>query len=174
MLRSSCLHASILVLLLLAAGCQQQSMPQPAEVDVQAEAAAQTTATADPLEVPPDTTMAVAGVQPDAGFDSKALNGRFSGTLSCTGCSGLDTTLTLNGDGTFALDETRRSSDGDPTHTSGTWAVEPQDVGHRLRLDPDSKDIEDRVFAIEASNQLRALTGDGVAIAGDDALLSRQ
>ena len=119
--------------------------------------------------------MAVAGVQPEAVFDTKALAGRFAGALSCSGCPGRDMSLQLKPDGSYQLSETKISNQHtELVFATGTWNVEGSNGQQLLRLDPDTKEAADRVFVIEANNQLRVQGADGTTLAGDDALLTRR
>lgn len=171
-MKSSLAVCSLLMLAL--AACK------PSEPPPHPDTATGATAPADPspetpVMPPPDTTMAVSGVQPPSAFDSKALIGRFAGTLTCDSCPGTHLALDVRADGTFLLEEA--AADGSlaaPTVTNGTWAMEDTDATQLLRLDPDSKEAADRVFAIEASNLLRVRNADGTTLAGDDAVLTRQ
>lgn len=169
-MKSSLLLCSLSMLALIA--CRPSdppAQPDPASATPTEVAPAATVAP------PPDTTMAVAGVQPPSAFDTKALTGRFSGALTCETCPGRHVSLELRADGTYSQQEA--AADGTlaaPIVNSGTWAVEDGDAEKLLRLDPEIKQAPDRVFAIEASNLLRLRNADGTVLAGDDAVLTRQ
>lgn len=160
------------------AGCRREApaeavaSPESARTDAVAEAPAPVametadlaTSSADaPFDVMPFDVMP---------FDIKGFAGTFSGVLPCTGCTGIDCRLVLNADGTFHLDETRRG-DGDgagsgDSSLEGTWTVEADDT--RLRLDPNSKSQDDRLFEILSNDGIRALTPDGSPIEGGSGL----
>ncbi len=131
--------------------------PQPtATAPAQAEAAAAELA----AMVAAETTMAEPGVQPaGAGFDARAFAGSFSGTLPCADCPGIDERLVLEADGSFTLSDAYRERPGSAFETRGSWSLEPG--GQRLRLDPGSKDAQDRLFAIEDDDTLVPLGADG-------------
>ena len=131
--------------------------PQPTATAASAEAAAATELAA---VVASETMMAEPGVQPaGAGFDPRAFAGSFSGTLPCADCPGIDEQLVLGADGSFTLSDTYRERPGSAFETRGSWSLEPG--GQRLRLDPGSKDAQDRLFAIEDDDTLVSLGADG-------------
>ncbi|MCF7223186.1 copper resistance protein NlpE [Marilutibacter chinensis] len=134
---------------LLLAACQKQ--PEPATDAATAPAPA---ATAEPAPAADTATIAA--------IDTKALPGEFSGTLPCASCPGIDTRLQLAPDGTFKLDERYQDqADGDFS-LSGTWTVEGEPAeGERLRLDPDSKSDDDRVYRLVSVDELRLLDTEG-------------
>lgn len=147
------------------AGCRREApaeavaSPEPARTDAAAEAPAPVAA----------ETAAPATSSADAPFDIKGFAGTFSGVLPCTGCTGIDGRLALNADGTFSLDETRRGDGGDSdARLEGTWTVEADAT--RIRLDPDSKSQDDRLFEILSNDGIRALTPDGSPIEGGSGL----
>ena len=90
------------------------------------------------------------------GFDVKA----FAGTFSAEGAS-----LALAADGSYEMTVHAESADADLTST-GTWTVESD--GARLRLDPDSKQDPDRVYAIRSNDEL-AQEGGGQVLRREDA-----
>jgi copper homeostasis protein (lipoprotein) len=91
-------------------------------------------------------------------FDVKGFAGAFSGTLPCADCAGIDTTISLKPDGTYTVHEAYQgkpdSFDGD-----GTWTAE--DNGTRVRLDPNSKSEQDRLFAVKSSDEIESLDAEG-------------
>jgi uncharacterized lipoprotein NlpE involved in copper resistance len=124
-----------------------------------------------PVAAAPGTTMAVAGVQPDdAGVDAKALAGTFLGTLPCADCPGIDESLVLSADGTYEMTDVYRDRPGSDNVIHGSWSVESG--GHGIRLDPGSKDAQDRRLAIEDNDTLVPLGADGqpTAMPGDPRL----
>lgn len=118
----------------------------------------------DPLLEGSDATSVVHHDRADpTGFDRKAFAGRFSGTLPCADCPGIDTRLEIAEGGTFALGETRLG--GDARHdTAGTWTVDA--AGKRLLLDPDVKDAADRHFEVVSNDELRVVDADGNPVDG--------
>ncbi|AWV07031.1 copper resistance protein NlpE [Marilutibacter maris] len=132
---------------LLLAACQKQ--PEPA-----AEAAAEPAPAAEAVAPPATETVAP--------IDTKALPGVFAGTLPCASCPGIDTRLELMADGTFKLDEHYQDqADGD-FELGGTWTVEGEPAtGESLRLDPNSKRDDDRLYRLVSVDELRLLDIEG-------------
>ena len=123
----------------------------PAPVAVAAEAA--------PV-VATETTMARSGVQPGTGaIDQKAFAGPFEGALPCADCPGIDERLVLSADGSFELTDTYRERPGSEQVVRGSWALEPD--GRSIRLDPGSKEAQDRLYAIEGNDALVPLDAEG-------------
>lgn len=85
-------------------------------------------------------------------FDQKGFAGTFSAG---------DTTLELKPDGTYAVAYGMDKSDG-------TWTPEAGDKN--VRLDPNSKEAEDAVFAITSNDELTPLGADGQPAADKPAL----
>lgn len=116
------------------------------------------------------------GAQPspvDADFDTKGFAGTFSGTLPCANCPGIDTTLVLNPDGSYDITEAYQDQDGPPAVMDGTWTAEAG--GQQIRLDPNSKAEQDRLFAIASQQQLTQLDLQGQPVEGGlDYSLDRQ
>jgi copper homeostasis protein (lipoprotein) len=108
------------------------------------------------------TESAPASSAADVPFDVKGFAGTFSGTLPCADCPGIDTTISLKPDGTYTVHEAYQgkpnSFDGD-----GTWTAEEN--GQRLRLDPNSKNEQDRLFAVKSSDEIESLDAEGKPIA---------
>lgn len=95
-------------------------------------------------------------------FDVRAFAGTFSGPLPCASCPGIDTTLELDADGSYAITEVYQDEDGPAIEADGTWTVE---AGNRqVRLDPNSKSEQDRLFAISSNDQLTQLDLEGQPI----------
>lgn len=112
------------------------------------------------VEAATETTMAQSGVQPDAGaIDSKAFAGKFTGTLPCADCPGIDETLQLDADGSFVLTDAYQERPDSTFTLHGTWSLEAD--GKRVRLDPGSKAEVDRLFAIDDNDTLTLLGADG-------------
>jgi copper homeostasis protein (lipoprotein) len=112
----------------------------PAETAAPAVPAEQAAAPAEPAAAAVES--APASSPADVPFDVKGFAGTFSGT---------DTKLTLNADGTYSL--------SGPGVGEGTWTAEED--GKRIRLDPNSKSEEDRLYAVTSNDQLDALAADG-------------
>src|SRR3546814_40321 len=93
------------------------------------------------------------------GLDVRAFAGRFEGTLPCADCPGIDSTLELGADGTYSLHDAYRESDGATNDATGTWTVE--EAGKRIRLDPNSKQDQDRLYEVVSDDELRMLDIDG-------------
>jgi len=148
---------------LTVAACSREEPAAPADA---APAAAET--------APATVDIVPTGESPDnAEFDVRAFAGTFSGTLPCASCPGIDTTLVLNPDGTYAITETYQDEAGAPAEMDGTWTVEVD--GKQIRLDPNSKSEDDRLFAIDSDDRITQLSADGTpAESGLDYGLERQ
>ncbi len=145
------IFAGVLLTTLALFGCKKET---PADAAAPAAPAA---------EAAPATDPALAAAATPAEFDYRAFAGTFSGTLPCADCPGIDTTIVLVGDGTYTLDETHKDKQDGNFKGDGTWTAE--DAGTRLRLDPNSKSDEDRLFEIVGKNEIRALGEDGTPAA---------
>jgi copper homeostasis protein (lipoprotein) len=97
----------------------------------------------------------------DVPFDVKGFAGTFSGTLPCADCPGIDTKVTLNADGTYKLHEVYQGKPGNGFNGDGTWTAEEN--GKRIRLDPNSKSEQDRLFAVTSKDEIDALDLEGKA-----------
>ena len=117
------------------AACKPQAPADPAAPAAPVEQAA---APAEPA--PATVESAPASSAGEVPFDVKGFAGTFSGG---------DTTLALNADGTYTLSGS----------VDGTWTAEEN--GKRIRLDPNSKSEQDRLFAVTSNDQLDALGADG-------------
>ncbi|MDB6164599.1 MAG: hypothetical protein JWL98_2031 [Xanthomonadaceae bacterium] len=130
------------------------------------------TTAATPAETPALPDLAGAGVQPNAaGFSSKAFAGTFHGTLPCADCPGIDETLELKPDGSFKLTDAYRDRPAGTQVVAGSWTSEERDT--HLRLDPNSKGEQDRLFAIGSGNTLTVLGNDGQPAGGPTQILHR-
>ncbi|GAB2618822.1 copper resistance protein NlpE [Novilysobacter erysipheiresistens] len=140
--------------------------PEPAEPAVEVPTAAETAAV--------DITPAGEAFSSDnAGFDMKGFAGTFSGTLPCADCPGIDITLVLNPDGSYDITEVYQDEQGPAMEMDGTWTVEAN--AQQIRLDPNSKSEQDRLFAITSQQQITQLDLEGKpAESGLDYSLSRQ
>lgn len=149
---------------MLMAGCQQQSAPPPPP----AEAPASTAAAAP--EVSPDSKADdkadayEAFVPSGPALDQRAFAGRFNGTLPCASCPGIDTDIEIKDDYSFVLTETYKESKDAPTRIKGSWSAE-QD-GHVMRLDPDSKSENDRLYQVLANDEIKQLDAEGKPMVG--------
>ena len=153
------LTVALAALALVLAACQREA-PAPATPDANAAAAPATTDTT-PVAAT-ETTMAQAGVQPGPGaIDSKAFAGKFTGTLPCADCPGIDETLVLSTDGGFVLTDTYRERPGSANVVQGSWTLDAD--GKRIHLDPGSKDAVDKFYGIDGDG-LRLLDGEGKPI----------
>jgi copper homeostasis protein (lipoprotein) len=134
------------------AACKPQAPAEPAAPVAPA-------APAEPAPVAVESAPAAAPA--DVPFDTKGFAGVFTGTLPCADCPGIDTKVMLNRDGTYMLDETYQGKPGNFSG-DGTWTAE--EGGKRIRLDPNSKSLEDRLFAVASQDQIEALDKAGNAI----------
>ncbi|WP_220429049.1 copper resistance protein NlpE [Vulcaniibacterium gelatinicum] len=174
---SSKMPAFAAFLLLALAACQREAPPaqeagaDPASATATPAPEAETGATAAlpapadaaaPADDPLAGTDAIAvedhGNAASAGFDSKGFAGIFRGTLPCADCPGIETRLQLEADGSYTLEETYLERGG-PYASNGTWTAEEN--GKRLRLDPNGKDQDDRLYAILSQDRLRLLDTAG-------------
>ncbi|MCI4567274.1 copper resistance protein NlpE [Lysobacter sp. CFH 32150] len=101
----------------------------------------------------------------DVPFDVKGFAGQFVGMLPCADCPGIDTRVTLNADGTFTLLETYQDRKVKTTPVDGTWSVEADDK--HIRLDPNSKAEDDRLYEILSNDEIRLLDQEGKHIESD-------
>ena len=141
-----------LVALVALAGCKRETAASP---DVGPAAETQPVATT-PAEIAPATEPAP---EADTALDTRAFAGNFSGTLPCADCPGIDTTLELHADGSFMLMETYLERKVEPGMLEGTWTAEEN--GSRIRLDPNSKSEQDRLYAVTSHDQITQLGSDG-------------
>ena len=148
---------------LAVSACKQEEPAPPADI---APAAAET--------APAAVDFVPTGADPaGAEFDVRAFAGTFSGTLPCASCPGIDTTLVLNPDGTYAITETYQDDSSAPAQMDGTWTAEAD--GTQILLDPNSKSEQDRLFAIDSNDHITQLGADGQpAESGLDYGLDRQ
>lgn len=139
---------------------------QPAEPVAPAEPAPPQSAAEPVAEAPAPSAVesAPSASAADVPFDTKGFAGTFRGTLPCADCPGIDTALALNADGTFTLDETYRERADGQARIDGTWTTEADD--RHIRLDPNSKSENDRLFAIVSNDEVRMLDQQGQPIAG--------
>lgn len=124
---------------------------EPAGTPAAAEPPPAETAAAPAAPTDPIVPTADAPVEAPA-FDKKAFAGRFSGGGA---------KLELKPDGGYVIEDSQGRMDG-------TWTVEADDK--RIRLDPNTKAQEDRLFAIVGPDELGALGADGQPAAGQAGL----
>jgi len=58
------------------------------------------------------------------GCGQSKLNGTYEGTLPCADCPGLQTTININSEGTFHMEETYLERSESPTVTDGEWTLD--------------------------------------------------
>lgn len=113
----------------------------------------------------PAATAPAADARPaaqSAPFDVKAFAGTFTGTLPCADCPGIDTRIVLATDGTYTISESYQERSAPELKGDGTWTTEEDN--QRLRLDPNSKTDNDRLFAILSHDEIRQLDLEGKPI----------
>lgn len=142
------LVAGALLCALALCGCKPQAPVAPAADVVPAPAA----------RTPPAADAAAVATA----FDAKAFAGTFTGNLPCADCPGIDTRLVLAADGTYTISEGYQARSAPELKGDGTWTVEEND--QRLRLDPNSKSDNDRLFAILSNDEIRQLDTQGKPI----------
>ena len=146
---------ALFVVMSIAAACRREA-PVAAPESVPA-AASTPVAIAPPA---PETDMSRAGVQPDAaGFSAKAFAGTFKGKLPCADCPGIDETLVLAPDGSFILTVAYQERPDDTRAIAGSWTSEDNDT--RIRLDPNTKAEQDRLYAVVSNDDITQLGADG-------------
>ena len=136
---------------LAVAACKPQAPAEPAAPAASAEA---------PAPVAVESAPAIA--PSEVPFDIKGFAGVFTGTLHCADCPGIDTTLSLNRDGTYTVHDAYQEKPGKGFDGDGTWTAEEN--GKRIRLDPNSKSEQDRLFAVASQDQIDQLDMEGKAI----------
>ncbi|MGO1073176.1 copper resistance protein NlpE [Lysobacter sp. CA199] len=118
--------------------------------------------TAKTAETTPAPTAEPAPEAPKPGFDAAAFAGAFSGTLPCADCAGIDTKIDLKADGSYAIEESYQGKKDGNFKGDGSWTAEED--GKRLRLDPNSKSDNDRLFDVVSHEEIRLLNQEGKAI----------
>ncbi len=140
-------------------GCKPQA---PTEPVAPAEPAKTATEAVAEQPAPVAAESAPSAAPEEVPFDTKGFAGTFSGTLPCADCPGIDTKLTFNADGTYKLHEVHQGKPGNGFNRDGTWTVEEN--GKRIRLDPNSKREQDRLYAVTSKDQIEGLDLEGKAI----------
>jgi copper homeostasis protein (lipoprotein) len=138
------------------AACKPQAPAEPAAP------AADTAPAAAAEPAPVAAESAPVSTATDVPFDMKGFAGTFSGTLPCADCAGIETTISLKPDGTYTVHETYQGKPGG-FDSEGTWTAEEN--GQRVRLDPNSKSEQDRLFAVKSSDEIESLDTEGKPIA---------
>ncbi|MEN3975422.1 DUF333 domain-containing protein [Emcibacter sp. SYSU 3D8] len=125
--------------------------------------------------------ISTGAAQPQGQPDVPVLLGEFRGTLPCTDCQGVETSLTLikqdegTGEGTFVLIETFVGKSPDPVVSEGNWttlrgsAADPDDTVYELN--PDSLEFQRRDFLKVNDYVLRPLGPGQTELAGGVATL---
>ncbi|RDZ28831.1 copper resistance protein NlpE [Lysobacter silvisoli] len=148
-MNSKSLVLASLVLTAAIAGCKPNPPAEPAAEAPKADAAIAAAPEPAPAPVAP-------------ALDAKAFAGTFSGTLPCADCPGIDTRVELKADGTYAIEETYQERKDGNSKSDGTWTAE--EAGQRVRLDPNSKSEDDRLYQVVSADEIRALDKEGKAI----------
>ena len=155
----SLIAATLCAVALTLAGCK----PSGSDTAPADPASAETTAApaAGEKNAPTDVLKEVDNSPAPEGLDVRAFAGSFNGTLPCADCPGIDSTIELKGDGSYAVHDVYQERDA-RFDTTGTWTVE--EAGKRIRLDPNSKDEQDRLYEVVSNDELRMLDIEGKAI----------
>jgi copper homeostasis protein (lipoprotein) len=154
------MRASLLVALLplsLLAACHRTE-------DTASVAPAATVAAPATVEAAPAATVAApVGISESAApgehtmFDAKAFAGDFADA---------GTQVNFTADGTYTMTAHAESAKADLA-TDGTWTLEPDH--HHVRLDPNSKAEQDRVYEIVSMDELHADNGQVLRRSGTSA-----
>ena len=168
------LFATLLCSAVIVAGCKPAAddvAPADDSATIAAPAADAASADAAVEGGPTDVMKEVDNAPAPQGLDMRAFAGTFSGSIPCADCPGIDATIRLEVDGTYATRDVYRERDTS-AEGSGTWTVE--EAGKRIRLDPNSKDEQDRLYEVVSDDELRMLDADGNRIeSGLDYSLTR-
>ncbi len=159
--RLACLALSVAAMAVTTAACQRTA-PDADPAATAATTAPSAAPSPAPVEPTPPFVPATDAASDAGALDVRAFAGTLLGTLPCASCPGIRTELTLGPDGTFTLAETYLEQADGARELKGTWSAE--DDGARLRLDPDSKSDEDRVFQIVSRDEVRLLDRSGAPI----------
>ncbi len=158
--------ASLVLMTMFGVACKRQ-------VPVAPEAPVATSSPEVDMPAPaPEVAPTQAVIDPHPAFSSKAFAGTFKGTLPCADCPGIDETLVLKADGSFAMTDIYKDRPHGTQKIVGSWNAE--DNGKRIRLDPNTKSQEDRVFAIDSNDRISLLGTDGKPTPGHITILTRQ
>ncbi|TXX75753.1 lipoporotein NlpE [Vibrio cholerae] len=163
MMKKSIFALSALTLILV--GCDNQ---QDAKVEVEkvVDVAA---ATAEQSAAQPSTASVDAAHNAQNSLDWAGI---YQGTLPCADCGGIETELTLNADGTYALTEKYLDKEGEPFASQGTFVW--NEAGNIVTLQ--TGDQTGRQFMV-GENTLSHLDMEGKVIEGELAefyVLSKQ
>ncbi|HHP0491420.1 MULTISPECIES: copper resistance protein NlpE [Vibrio] len=105
------------------AGCQDEKPAETTAVDIPQASEVESTVDATPIE---EEQMITTDTFVDSGHNAQNSldwNGIYKGKLPCADCAGIDTTLTINEDGTYTLVELYEGKEGNPIKSEGkfTW-----------------------------------------------------
>lgn len=143
---------SLVTLACIAALALAACAPKPAEPATDGPVIA-----APPQAVAPDVIPT--GDAAPSDFDQRGFAGTFTGTLPCADCPGIDVTLTLEPDGSYTLTNVYQERPDGTWSNDGHWSVE---AGNSvIRLDPSSKTDVDQLYAIDSTDRIVMLNGDG-------------
>lgn len=162
-------------------GCDQESSSNQAQPDAAAtqeqQAVPAESAQTEALQTGAEATESVAEQDTYVDTDHNAQNaldwnGTYQGTLPCADCEGIEVTLTLNTDGTYALTEKYLGKENGEFSSNGNFNWNA--AGNTISVPSD-----DGAFAkyFVAENQLFRLDQQGQRITGDLAekyILSKQ
>jgi len=98
---------------------------------------------------------------------SAAWLGSYAGILPCASCSGIETTLTLNADGTYSIKELYQG-EGKPFVTKGTYTLDK--AGTKVTLIDKNDNGEHRSYKL-GKGKITALDMSGNVITGNMAAL---
>lgn len=141
----------------------QQQMPQ---MDATSEAQPGSLAETEDLQVI-DPTESKANSESASQLTSQQWQGTYSGILPCADCEGIQTTLTLNQDETYQLEEVYLGKDDSSFNSTG--AVQWDETGTIITLVNDNGSTPVK-YALEGDS-LAKLDADGEPINGDIAAL---
>lgn len=141
----------------LLAGCNKPASDDAA-AGGNASPSANAVASPDADEQPTAVLKAVNNAPKPEGLDARAFAGSFKGTIPCADCPGIELTVTFKSDGSYTSKNAYQERDTS-FESSGTWTVE--EAGKRIRLDPNSKDEQDRLFELVSNDELRMLDIEG-------------
>lgn len=96
--------------------------------------------------------------------NSLDIAGTYKGLLPCADCEGIETTLKLNNDQSFVLEEAYKGKkEAMKSEMKGKWVIHENTITLQF-----SKEVQDRILQYRAEeNQLRTLDQQGKVIEGD-------
>ncbi|WP_257281202.1 MULTISPECIES: copper resistance protein NlpE [unclassified Endozoicomonas] len=107
---------------IILAGCQDEKPPETTAVEVPDVIELESAIDVTPIE---ENQVTSTDTPVDSGHNAQnALDwsGVYKGKLPCADCAGVDTTLTLNKDGTYSLLEVYEGKGGEPTKSEGKFS----------------------------------------------------